>query len=256
MYSIMKNQNDSIEQEVDELLEMAKSKKFKSGIYNFCDRWCEKCKDTEKCFLYAQEMQRKIHNIIEGRGEDGWLGEIKHNLGITKRLLERGLREEKIDFEKISKEKAKKRWDDNAHKRYNKVRCLINAKKYMEEVSDFLTGFYESQYYPALDMRVSFDDIKDEIETITWYHMLLPVKIWRALYEKECCQREKDKDLKKLLKNDFKNFYFLVIKCINKSVKAWRNLAKKRGEMSECAKYFSTLLRNIEGGFKNKMGDY
>ncbi|MCB0550950.1 MAG: hypothetical protein KDD19_25495 [Phaeodactylibacter sp.] len=27
------------------------------GIYNYCDRWCERCSFTSRCLLYAQEQE-------------------------------------------------------------------------------------------------------------------------------------------------------------------------------------------------------
>lgn len=251
----MSNKIDPIDIEVDELLKMAKSKKFKPGIYNFCDRWCERCEDTEKCFLYGQEMQKTVRNVIEGKDDNDWLIEVKHSFEITKRLIERSLKEESIDPRKVLKEKPKKHWDDDADKRYDKIQCLIKARKYMKEVANFLNDFHKSrfQYYPQLGMEVSFDDVKDEIETISWYHTFLPTKIWRVLYERECFQREKDKYLKKLVKKDFKKFYLLVMKCINKSLKAWRILAKKRKELSGSAKKFLAFLENIRNEFKKEI---
>ena len=40
----------------DELLELAGNENFISGIYNYCDRWCERCPFTSHCFLYATEQ--------------------------------------------------------------------------------------------------------------------------------------------------------------------------------------------------------
>jgi len=248
----MNNQSDSIDREVDELFKLAKSKKFKPGIYNFCDRWCEKCKDTEKCFLYAQEMQKRVRNMMKGKDNNDWLEEIKHTFEITKKLIERDLQKEGINSQKILEEKPKESWDDNADKHYDKVQCLVKAKKYTKEAANFLNNFHKNrfQYYSRIGMEVSFDDIKDEIETIALYHTFLPIKIWRTLYERECYQREKDKGLKNLIKKDFKKFCFLVMKCINKSIKAWRNLAEKREEFSETAKKFLSLLDSLNKEFE------
>jgi len=253
----MNNRSDPIDHEVDELLKLAKSKKFKPGIYNFCDRWCEKCKDIDKCFLYARESQKKIRNIMRGKDDSDWLEEIKDSFKITKRLIERNLQERGIDPRKILEGKPKKSWDDNVDKRYDEIQCLIKVREYMKEAANFLDNFHKSrfQYYSQTGLEVSFDDIKDEIETITWYHTFLSTKIWRTLYEKECYQREKDKDLKNLIKKDLKKFNFLVMKCINKSIKAWRNLAEKRGEFSEITKRFLLLLDSLNKEFKkNKWG--
>src|SRR5882672_2135434 len=39
----------------DEPLELAGERDFISGIYNYCDRWCEKCPFTARCRVYATE---------------------------------------------------------------------------------------------------------------------------------------------------------------------------------------------------------
>jgi hypothetical protein len=38
------------------LLKLAGSGKFIPGIYNYCDRWCERCTMTAKCLTFAQEQ--------------------------------------------------------------------------------------------------------------------------------------------------------------------------------------------------------
>jgi len=37
----------------DELLDLAEDPRFIPGIYNYCDRWCERCTMTARCLLYA-----------------------------------------------------------------------------------------------------------------------------------------------------------------------------------------------------------
>ena len=37
----------------EKLKEMAQDKRFISGIYNYCDRWCERCPQTSRCLNYA-----------------------------------------------------------------------------------------------------------------------------------------------------------------------------------------------------------
>ena len=45
----------------DDLLDMAGNPRFISGIYNYCDRWCERCAFTDRCLTYAssREMERR-----------------------------------------------------------------------------------------------------------------------------------------------------------------------------------------------------
>jgi hypothetical protein len=41
------------------LLKLAKSGKFIPGIYNYCDRWCERCTMTARCLNFTQEQAAK-----------------------------------------------------------------------------------------------------------------------------------------------------------------------------------------------------
>jgi hypothetical protein len=40
----------------EDLIELAKDPRFISGIYNYCDNWCERCAFTSRCLSYAQQQ--------------------------------------------------------------------------------------------------------------------------------------------------------------------------------------------------------
>lgn len=40
-----------------------------SGIYNYCDRWCEKCSYTNRCLLFKQEAEREIKYLLKNENE-------------------------------------------------------------------------------------------------------------------------------------------------------------------------------------------
>jgi hypothetical protein len=40
------------------------------GIYNYCDRWCERCPLTERCEIYAGERRTRAAHIAAGRDPD------------------------------------------------------------------------------------------------------------------------------------------------------------------------------------------
>ena len=44
---------------------MNKEKKtYIEGIYNYCDRWCERCRFTSNCFLFTTESRIASHQIL------------------------------------------------------------------------------------------------------------------------------------------------------------------------------------------------
>ncbi|MEA2092763.1 MAG: hypothetical protein U9P61_02230 [Patescibacteria group bacterium] len=50
---------------------------------------------------------------------------------------------------------------------------------------------------------------------------------------------------------DLDKYYALVEKCINMSKIAWRDLAKKRKELSPASLYFIDMLSKVKDEFKN-----
>src|SRR5262249_49183045 len=40
--------------------------RFISGVYNYCDRWCERCRFNNRCMVYHMEQQRIAENLIKG----------------------------------------------------------------------------------------------------------------------------------------------------------------------------------------------
>ena len=40
-----------------DLTELANNPDLISGIYNYCDRWCERCPLTSRCLVYAAEQE-------------------------------------------------------------------------------------------------------------------------------------------------------------------------------------------------------
>src|ERR1051325_4664020 len=38
------------------LTELARNPDLISGVYNYCDRWCERCPLSSRCLLYATEQ--------------------------------------------------------------------------------------------------------------------------------------------------------------------------------------------------------
>jgi hypothetical protein len=40
----------------EDLIELADDPRFISGIYNYCDNWCERCAFASRCLSYAQQQ--------------------------------------------------------------------------------------------------------------------------------------------------------------------------------------------------------
>ena len=178
----------------EDIKELAKNKNFISGIYNYCDRWCERCPFTSRCMNFA--MTREYSDDPEASditNEKFWqsLSEI---FKVTREMLEESAEEmgidlNAIDFEDSSREQRIKNKIVKNHE------CCRAAKKYGEMV----TEFFESEYNPALQIvgkkekkgAVALPKIDppegpatlDEVvEIIYWYQHFIYIKLMRSVH--------------------------------------------------------------------------
>ena len=83
----------------DDFLKLLDNPDFISGIYNYCDRWCERCKMTSKCSLYASEQI--VDKEFEGSGyteQEMFFKKLESAFSMTFQLIERASAEQGIDL--------------------------------------------------------------------------------------------------------------------------------------------------------------
>ena len=121
------------------LTELANNPDLISGIYNYCDRWCERCPLTSRCLVYATEQEdddspesRDIHNEAFWRK----LGSIFQE---TREMIAEWAREAGIDLTEP---------DEEDEARHHRKRQLVDnhpltkaGKKYANAASDWFREF-------------------------------------------------------------------------------------------------------------------
>jgi hypothetical protein len=166
------------------LTEMAGNPEFISGIYNYCDRWCERCPFTSRCLVYAQEKEdeddspesRDINN------EAFWLklGSIFQE---TRALIEEWAKEAGVDLNEIDEEEVGVR--QKRRDRAARNRLAVAGKEYASSVTEWFTEF--DQTISASDLEINENDadltqqFQDAREVIHWYQYQIAVKTMRAL---------------------------------------------------------------------------
>jgi len=80
----------------DRMDDLARDPRFIPGIYNYCDRWCERCAFTSRCMNYAMGEEEKLAIIGIERSMAAWATLLRRfpdhedaifSLGTLKRLL-------------------------------------------------------------------------------------------------------------------------------------------------------------------------
>jgi hypothetical protein len=172
----------------NELIQLAANRDLISGIYNYCDRWCERCPFTTRCLVFATEK-------ADGAFDDSEIDDINNakfwqklesTFKEVRRMIVDWAEEEGIDLKTLEGEvlladREQQRQDAKEHQ------LSLAARRYAKLVQ----GWFEQEL--AIERRVHDDttgaansveediDVSDAIEVIRWYQFFIPSKIFRAL---------------------------------------------------------------------------
>jgi hypothetical protein len=175
------------------LRELAADPQFISGIYNYCDRWCERCPFTSRCLVYATEQEQDAQDPSSRdiNNQAFWtrLGEIFEE---AQEMLQEMMRERGIELtpgDLDADHERQRQLDDVAESHP----CATAANEYARAVGDWLEKatprFRElgevlsSQLrleLPGVDPEADARGLKDATDVIQWYQYQIAVKLMRA----------------------------------------------------------------------------
>jgi hypothetical protein len=158
----------------DRTLRLVKEGNFIEGIYNYCDRWCERCPFTGKCLNFESGK-----DAPDADGPELW--DYLHNVfQATMLMLDEMMEEMGIDLEEIDKMEPPERADPKDHPLYQKVYSLsCSMHDWLEQNKPGELLQEEIELLPAeKEKNPRFDD---SVEVIYFYNFFISAKIYRAL---------------------------------------------------------------------------
>jgi hypothetical protein len=166
------------------LTELASNPDLVSGIYNYCDRWCERCPLTSRCLVYATEKEDDDSSQTHDLTNDAFWRKLNTVFQETRDMIAEWAREAGVDLNKIGE-------DGDPAQRKRKRQQVDNhplaqaGKKYANAASDWFRDL--DQTIEVSDMSASQSDLahaerfEDAREVIQWYQYQIAVKTMRAL---------------------------------------------------------------------------
>lgn len=187
------------------LTELANNPDLISGIYNYCDRWCERCPLTSRCLVYATEQEeddspesRDIHN-------EAFWKKLASIFQETRVMIADWAAQAGVDLKHPGPE------DEARHRRKRQLvdnHPLAKAgKKYANAAAD---------WFRQLDQPID-GELEDACNVIQWYQYQIAVKTMRALGARRE-ELEGDLDLPK----DSDGSAKVALIGIDRSIAAWR----------------------------------
>ena len=176
-----------------ELRELAANRDLISGIYNYCDRWCERCPFTTRCLVYATEKvadvsdDPQVHDINNAK----FWSRLESIFQETHEMILEWAQEAGIDLETLEAEAAQADREQQRHDaKQNEL--SLSARKYAEMVERWFGEEF------AVEQNVHDDttgksknteediDVSDAIEVVRWYQFFVAAKVFRALMARDC----------------------------------------------------------------------
>ncbi len=193
-----------------DLIRQAAEGDFIEGVYNYCDRWCERCPLTSRCFLFQQERRSRSGGSGDPENQAFWdalaqslqsaaamMNAIAAERGIDLKLLQVPETDETAMQQKLLAEPLPRL----AHEYAEIVdRWFQSATEDFDAKGEELRSI-EAMEIDGADPVADADDLADCVEIVRWYQYQIVVKLMRAysgVTQERRSQQASDVDLKDL----------------------------------------------------------
>jgi len=213
----------------EELKKLATDQNHIPGIYNYCDRWCERCSFTSRCLNYKMSEEKFSDPETKDASNEAFWEKLSETFQETLSLLKEMAEEQGIDLDSIEVDKEEQRRD--IFDEDTVVHMTLHlSKSYISVVNDWFdndiyhVGAAEDEstveaYTLKIDSMSQEDTnmLEDSVEVIRWYQHQIYVKLRRAL---SSAQEEQTEDWDDFPKDSDGSAKVALIG-IDRSISAW-----------------------------------
>lgn len=231
-----------IEADADALERLAGDPGLISGIYNYCDRWCERCAFTGRCLSFKMEHDRGKRGAAPGgpasaKQQDFW-DDIARNFALALRLVEREARKHGIDLDSPDALVEAEREERQRRRLAAREGSALHraATKYWKSARALLERLRpelaETDAALATEVRLGTGapaataaEIGDALDVVQWYLFFIDVKLQRAVSSRVDTARDGDDGFP----SDADGSAKVALVAIDRSIGAWARLREHLG---------------------------
>jgi hypothetical protein len=214
---------------------------FIPGIFNYCDRWCERCPLAARCRVYAMEQEYSNEARDEVNQQAFWRN-LQNIFTETKEMLREAAATRGIDIDQLDLEEAGEIIEEK-RRAVEQQELMKLAEKYTKQASVFLK---------AQDLSGGTNDQTqlEMLQIIGWYHFFIAAKINRALYAEADFEDDADFDQ---FRSDGDGSIKVALIAIDRSIISWTVLLNEetKREIQPLINLLETLRRMCEEKFPN-----
>lgn len=175
----------------DDFRRMAQDPKFIPGIYNYCDRWCQRCAFTDRCMTFAMEREEDEREGGPPKDAREFWRRFESSLAVTQEWVADLAKEQGIEFEdKVLADLG--RQQQQRHDEAENHPLAKAAFAYDELVDEWFrsgqAALQAKEEEILAQAKLGVERVKEEVigltdvvEIIRWYQPQIYVKLMRAL---------------------------------------------------------------------------
>ena len=150
------------------LTDLASNPDLISGIYNYCDRWCERCPFTSRCLVFATEAEDNQPSKDQDAANAQFWNELGTVFEETLALIPEWANAAEVDLTCVEEQSPRRR----KRKQVDNHPLALAGKTYANAAADWFRQF---------DEHLDTERTNTLREVIQWYQYQIAVKTMRAL---------------------------------------------------------------------------
>ena len=240
---------------------IAETPRIIKGIYNYCDRWCERCAFTSRCTNFELANEQFADPATRDIRNEAFWQELSETFTATLELLKEMAEQEGIDLDAIPIEESREQ--EGVQKEViESHECCRSAKAYFEMVDNWFDAaeklFGEDQDEMGLKAQTNIPDVRaggenpsleDAVQVVRWYQHQIYVKLMRAV---RGTLDEEPEFLDEFAKDSDGSAKVALI-AMDRSIAAWGEIRKHfrlfEREILELLVHLERLRRIVENAF-------
>jgi hypothetical protein len=237
----MESKKQKFRQTLDDLVD---SGRFIPGIYNYCDRWCERCTLSHKCLTYAHEQEMKeecndpVTNDIDN--EKFW-EQIRLSFEVTLDMISEDAGKLGINLDELPDVEEQEHVDAPVEKLANEYGLILC--KWLDTNSEMLRN-KANQLLMLHNKQDVARNFADALEVVQWYCFYISAKVHRSHFDLDNRLQEDNPDEDSLFDN--RGSAKIAIIAINRSMEALSVLYPELKDHEDDILNFLSLLSKIK----------
>ena len=202
---------------------------FVPGIFNYCDRWCERCAFTTRCLQYAMEQEQRKQSGKAPTDHDTFWKNLEASLTLTSDLLAELARAHGVNLDERDPQTTALEPPTQPRRTSGEHPLAKSAGAYSDLVDELFkegeAALREKEEEILTRQKLGVGGVNEEIASLTdvveilrWYQYQIHVKLMRGLDGRS--EREEPEDFPK----DSDGSVKVALIAMDRSIAAWMRM--------------------------------